>query len=335
MAEPDAPHDQAQASDAFRVVDPAGLVATGHWPASPRPMGLGLMVAISERAAFGDTPRFTDMLAICRAAEEVGFDAVWFADHFAFDLDPANEESLRGVWECWTMMAGIAAATERLQIGSLVACAAFRNPGVTAKMAEAIDEISGGRFILGLGAGWYQPEFEMFGLPTDHLVGRFEEAIQIIQPLLRIGEVDFQGDYYQTRNAVNRPRGPRPAGPPLLVGSTGRRMLRIMARYADAWNTAWHTDAASVVPLLAEVDQACLDVGRDPATLVRTAGGNIAMPGYLGRRPDPIRGDTEQTAAILGGFRELGIQHFVCGLDPCTPESVRQFQPVIQALDRA
>ncbi|MDP9364087.1 MAG: LLM class flavin-dependent oxidoreductase [Chloroflexota bacterium] len=316
----------------FRAADPAGLLATGHWPAGRRPMQLGLMVPISEGSAFGATPRFRDMLAITRAADAVGFDAAWFADHLVLQLPPGEGET-RGVWECWTMMAGLAAATERIQIGALVACTGFRNPGVIAKMAESIDEIGDGRFILGLGAGWHEPEYEMFGFPFDHRVGRFEEAIGIIHPLLRDGHADVDGAFFQARNAVNRPRGPRASGPPILVGTTGPRMLRITARYADAWNTVWHNDPAAVVPLMAQVDQACLDVGREPATLVRTAGGNIACPGYLGVRGDPIAGEPAAIAATLRGFRDLGLRHFVCGLDPCTPESVEWFGQVIELLD--
>ncbi len=304
-----------------------------RWPASGRPMGLGLMVPIAEGSHFGGTPRFADMLEMTRLAADVGFDIAWFADHLAFELPPDTE--VRGVWDCWTMMAGLAAATERIGIGTLVACTGFRNPGVIAKMAEAIDEISGGRFVLGLGAGWHEPEYEMFGFPFDHRVGRFEEAIAIIAPMLREGRADLQGRFFSATGAVNQPRGPRPDGLPILVGTTGPRMLRLTARYADAWNTVWHKDPAAVVPLLELVDEACREVGREPASLVRTAGGNIAMPGYLGRRPDPIEGDPEQVAQTLAGFRALGLGHFVCGLDPCTPATIERFARVIELLDAA
>ena len=151
----------------------------------------------------------------------------------------------------------------------------------------------------------------------------------VAQP--RIGS----GEFTSARRAVNHPRGPRPEGEPILVGTDGPRMLRLTARYADAWNTVWHNDPAAVVPLLAAVDAACREVGRAPATLVRTADGNIAMPGYLGRRADPITGGAEEMAATLRGFRDLGLRHFVCGLDPCTPRSIERFGRVIDLLDRA
>ena len=315
------------------MTEPIFADGTVRWPKSGRRMGLGLMVPIAEASHFGSTPRFADMLEMTRLAADVGFDIAWFADHLAFELPPDTE--VRGVWDCWTMMGGLAAATEGIGIGPLVACTGFRNPGVIAKMAEAIDEISGGRFVLGLGAGWHEPEYEMFGFPFDHRVGRFEEAIGIIAPMLREGRADLAGRFFSATGAVNQPRGPRPNGVPILVGTTGPRMLRLTARHADAWNTVWHKDPAAVVPLMEQVNGACRDVGRDPATLVRTAGGNIAMPGYLGRRADPIEGEPEQMAETLAGFRALGLDHFVCGLDPCTPATIERFARVIELLDAA
>jgi alkanesulfonate monooxygenase SsuD/methylene tetrahydromethanopterin reductase-like flavin-dependent oxidoreductase (luciferase family) len=202
-------------------------------------------------------------------------------------------------------------------------------------MVETIDDISGGRTILGLGAGWHKPEYDAFGYPYDHRVTRFEEALRIIAPLLHEGRVDFDGEFFQAPNAVNRPRGPRPDGVPILVGSSGERMLRIIARYADAWNTVWHGSPDDVIAKMAAVDEACREVGRDPATLVRTAGGNVAMPGYLGRRPNPMRGSDEEMAATILRFRELGMHHFVAGLDPCTPQPLEQFGRVIELIDAA
>jgi probable F420-dependent oxidoreductase len=321
---------------------PAAAAGFDRWPASARPMGLGVILPIAEQSAFGGTPRFADILAMTRTAEDVGFDAVWIIDHLVFRPEPTDNpfqmpaaEEDRGVWECFTIMAGLASATARIQLGSLVVCTGFRNPGLVAKMTEAIDDISGGRMILGLGAGWHQPEYDAFGYPFDHRVSRFEEALAIIHPLLREGRADFAGEFFQARDAVNRPRGPRPNGAPILIGSTGPRMLRSIARYADAWNTVWHGDPEAIVPQMAAVDAACREAGRDPATLVRTAGGNIAMPGYLGVRPNPIQGSDEEIAATILRFRELGIQHFVAGLDPCTPQTIEQFGRVIELVDAA
>ena len=313
----------------------------GRWPASDRPMGIGVILPIAEKSAFGGTPHFADVLEMTRTANDVGLDAVWIIDHFVFRLEPDNDFNMpadqddKGVWECFTTMAGLASATERIQIGALVACTGFRNPGLVAKMTETIDDISGGRVILGLGAGWHKPEYDMFGYPFDHRVTRFEEAIAIIAPLLRQGRADRDGRFFQAHDAVNQPRGPRPGGAPILVGTSGERMLRITARYADAWNTVWHKDPEAIVPRMAALDAACREVGRDPATLVRTAGGNVAMPGYLGVRPDAIEGDPEAIAETILGFRQRGMQHFIAGLDPCTPRTIEQFARVLELIDAA
>lgn len=306
-------------------------LAANHWVSDSRPMGIGLMMPISEEAAFGGTPHFSDIVEMAEIARDIGVDTLWFADHFTFGTP---EEGQRGVWEAFTVVAAVAARVPDVRIGSLVACTGFRNPGVIAKMTEAIDDISGGRFILGLGAGWHKPEYDQFGMPFDHRVTRFEEAIRIIHPLLREGKATSEGRFYSADGAVNRPRGPRPAGAPILVGSTGERMLRIIAQYADAWNTVWHNDAEAVHPLMDKVDEACLHVGRAPQSLVRTAGGNVAMEGYLGRRPNPIEGDDIQKAEKIAGFRAAGMKHFVAGLDPSTPQSIEAFGRVIELLDK-
>lgn len=301
------------------------------WFQSNRPMSLGLMLPVGEGSHFGPTPRFTDMVEMAAAARDAGIEAIWLADHFSF-TDAENDE-IRGVWEAWTMMAAVAAAVPDVQIGSLVACTGFRNPGVIAKMTEAIDEISDGKFILGLGAGWHEPEYEQFGFPFDYRVSRFEDAIRIIHPLLREGKADYQGEFFQASDAVNRPRGPRPTGAPILVGSTGDRMLGLIAEFADAWNTVWHSDPVKVAELMPKVDAALDAIGRPRESLIRTAGGNFAMEGYMGRRPNPVEGDAAMMATRLGEFRELGLSHFVCGLDPCTPATISEFGKVIEEFD--
>ncbi|HEV2109014.1 MAG TPA: LLM class flavin-dependent oxidoreductase [Thermomicrobiales bacterium] len=325
-----------QTSTAAGRVEPPALPDGSRWPASQHRMSLGLMVPIFEASAFGGTPRFSDMLEITRAAADAGFEVAWFADHFSA---PAEEgETPRGVWECFTTIAGLAAATSDLSInlGTLVACTGFRNPGVLAKMTESIDEISGGRFILGLGAGWHEPEYDMFGMPFDHRVSRFEDAVVIVTDLLREGSSSREGRFFQTAEALNRPRGPRAAsgGPPVLIGTSGERMLRITARYADAWNTVWHPSADDAIPKLSALEGACRDVGRDFASIVKTAGGNIALEGCHNVRPNPMRGTVSELADAITAFHGLGFDHFVCGLDPCTVESVRDFSEVISAIER-
>jgi alkanesulfonate monooxygenase SsuD/methylene tetrahydromethanopterin reductase-like flavin-dependent oxidoreductase (luciferase family) len=176
-----------------------------------RPLKVGLMLPDTEREMGGGTARWSDLLAMARVAEASGFDSLWVSDHLIFRFEG---KAPQGVWECWSLLAALAAVTARVEIGPLVSCASFRNPALLAKAADTVDEISGGRLVLGLGAGWHEPEYDAFGYPFDHRVGRFEEALAIVAGLLRQGRIDFAGRYYQAREC-ELGRGAR--------GRTGRR----------------------------------------------------------------------------------------------------------------
>jgi hypothetical protein len=167
-------------------------------------------------------------------------------------------------------------------------------------------------------------------------VGRFEDALTIISSLLRTGHADHDGEFFQAKDAISRPKGPLgpSGGPPILVGTNGPRMLKLTATYADAWNAVWHKHAEDAKPNIAAVEAACAAVGRDPATLVKTIGSNIARPGYTGSRGNAFEGDDAAVAANIAGFRDLGFRHFVAGIDPCTPQSIEVFAKVIDILDR-
>jgi alkanesulfonate monooxygenase SsuD/methylene tetrahydromethanopterin reductase-like flavin-dependent oxidoreductase (luciferase family) len=298
-------------------------------------MGLGSMMPTSDDGAIGRTPRFSDLVEIALKAEELGFDSLWVPDHFVYRYPGVDK--VFGVWEAWTLLAGLAARTSRIALSIFVTGLVFRNPGVVAKSAEMLDEISNGRFILGLGAGSRLPDFDMLGLPFDHRASKSEDAIRIISALLRDGYANEQGRFFQANDAHNLPRGPRASegGPPILIGTRGPRMLKLTAQYADAWNGDWHRSAETVRPLLDEVDAACIEVGRDPATLIRTAGSNFALPGAHDARPNPVTGDIEQMAATIAGFRDLGLRHYIAGIDPCTPKSLETFARVPEILDRS
>ncbi len=263
---------------------------------------------------------------LARAVEAEGLDSFWIADHLIYRFPPKPES---GIWEVFTLLGGVAAITERIQFGPLVACTGFRNPALLAKIADTLDEMSGGRFILGLGAGWHEPEYEAFGYPFDHRVGRFDEALQIVVPLLREGHVDFHGTYYEATNSALIPRGPSPSGPPIWVGGKGPRMLRLTAQYADGWNTVWHLDPAIVAERWAGVEAACREVGRDPATLTLTAGTNVHVLGS-GESPGEgddkrITGTPEEVAARLRGFADIGVRHLIVILESNEPEAVARF----------
>jgi alkanesulfonate monooxygenase SsuD/methylene tetrahydromethanopterin reductase-like flavin-dependent oxidoreductase (luciferase family) len=235
---------------------------------------------------------------------------------------------VRGIWECWTMLSALAEATKRMELGPLVTCNAFRNPAILAKMATAVDEVSHGRLILGIGAGWHEPEFQAFGLPFDHRVDRLEEALQVIRPLTRDGYVDFKGQYYQATNCDDVPRGPRPKGPPLLVGGEGPRMLKLAAKYGDLWNTCYMGKPETMVGRLAEIKAACLEVGRDPATLGTTALICLWFPDAQPTKPgfvdDPLSGTPHQLAEAMRGYEQLGVQHIMFQCEPYTPETRQQ-----------
>ena len=307
-----------------------------RWPESSRPMGIGVMLPIAERSAFGDRPvRFADMVEMAQTAEAVGFDALWLADHFLFRHPVAPEGEEYGLWEAFTSAAGLAQATSRIQIGLLVTCLGWRNPGIVARMTDTIDEISNGRFILGVGAGWHEPEYDAYGMPFDHRVSRFEDSIIILDGLLRTGRAEHEGRFFSAKDAISQPRGPMGprGGSPILVGSSSPRMLGLVARYADAWNTVWHSDPDATRKDLKALDAALAEAGRDPSSIARTAGGNIALPGYTGTRGNPIEGSNEEIAERLAGFRDLGFRHFVAGIDPCTPQSLEHFAGVLEILD--
>src|SRR5438270_8464260 len=240
-----------------------------------RRMKIGIILDTVEGSLEGRTPTFRDLRAMAQVAEQVGLDSLWLADHLLYRF-PGQDES--APWEALSMLSALAASTTRITFGTLVVCTSFRPPALLAKMADTIDEITGGRLILGLGAGWHQPEYEAFGYPFDHLAGRFEEAMQVIAPLLREGQVDFQGQYYSVHNCVLRPRGPSRNGPPILIAGRRPRMLQLTAQYADAWNTAWHVEPTVVKERYEEFKKACAVDGRDPASVELTVGTSVRLP---------------------------------------------------------
>jgi probable F420-dependent oxidoreductase len=283
----------------------------------------------------GATARWSDLAAMTRLAEAVGFDSVWVTDHFI----QRTETETRGPWECWSLLAAMAAITERVEIGTLVICTGFRNPALLAKMADTVDEISGGRLILGIGAGWNEPEYRAFGYPFDHRVDRFEEALTIITGLLRNGQIDFEGTYYLARDCELRPRGPRPNGPPIMIGTTGERMLRLTARHADQWNV-WYSHTGNrvegILPHLFRVDAACAESGREPRTLARTAAVLVEVGPHAPSTMSvpPIAGTPEDAAAALRAHADAGISHMQVWLEPNTLAGIEAFGRVLEALDR-
>ena len=285
---------------------------------------------------------FPEYIAMAQAAEAVGFDSVWVGDHLIYDL-PAGA---RGPWEAWTTLAAIAAATERVEIGPLVASTSFHAPAMLAKQAATVDAVSDGRLILGLGAGWNRREYDAFGFPYDRRVSRFEEAFTIVRTLLREGEIDFHGEYYDADRCVLHPRSPRPAGPPLMVGSIGPRMLGITLPHVDAWNVWWSDYGNTPETFAAQkvrVDEIAESVGRDPATLEATCAVFVQLEGGGGRQMgdygagatiEPVTGTRAGIAEQLAAFGAAGASHVQLCVDPITRDSIEWLGEVLALTPR-
>ncbi len=291
-------------------------------------MKLGIVLQTMESGLEGQPPTFQAIQELAQAAERAGLDSIWLPDHLL--RSPRGEV----FWEVFTLLGALAAVTTRITLGTLVVSTSFRSPALVAKIADTLDAISGGRLILGLGAGWYQPEYEAFGYPFDHLASRFEEALEIIAPLLREGQVDFQGQYYQVHNCVLRPRGPSRQGPPLMIAGRRPRMLQLAARYADAWNNAWHVDPTTMQASYAAFKQACAIVGRDPATIEVTLGTAVKLlsAGEQAEETKAIAGSPEAIAHRLASFAREGVTHVIVLLEPLTLESIAAFGHIVEAV---
>jgi alkanesulfonate monooxygenase SsuD/methylene tetrahydromethanopterin reductase-like flavin-dependent oxidoreductase (luciferase family) len=284
-------------------------------------MRIGVAVPMSCSDGSGHMPSWPDVLAFVQHAEALGLDSVWVCDHF---LSSPPGRSVEGIHEGWTILSALAASTTHVELGPLVMCASFRNPALLAKMAGTADSISGGRLILGLGAGWYDAEYEAFGYPTDHRIERFEEALRIIRPLLCGKSVTFAGSYCRVVDAMLLPTPERTI--PILVGGKSRRILRLTARHADAWNAAWF--GYPDVGLLRCLDDlaAALDAEeRDPATLRRTVGVEVLDP-KTSAQDDPdvgaVRGSGEELARIVDDYEALGFDDVIFLLQPMSERSL-------------
>jgi alkanesulfonate monooxygenase SsuD/methylene tetrahydromethanopterin reductase-like flavin-dependent oxidoreductase (luciferase family) len=273
------------------------------------PLSVGVQLPEVEREV-----RWPELLAMARAAEECGFDSIWVGDHMLYRGDGRPE---RGPWDAWTLLAALAASTERVQLGPLVASTAFHPPGLIARMAATIDELSGGRFVLGLGAGWNETEFRSFGIPFDRLVSRFEESFEIIRRLLAGERVSFEGRFQRVDDAVLMPRLARSV--PMMIGTSGPRMLQITLPHVATWN-AWYSwygnTAAGFAALGAGVESA---VRRSACVLVAVDGGAGERP--LEADAPPVA--PEDLAAHLRDLAGAGADEAILVFDPINEASIR------------
>jgi probable F420-dependent oxidoreductase len=261
---------------------------------------------------------------MARAAEQVGFDSIWLGDHLLYRGDGREE---RGPWEVWTLLAALAVVTERVQLGPLVACLSFHPPGVVAKLAATVDEVSGGRLVLGVGAGWNEVEYRAFGLPYDRRVSRFAESFEIVRRLIAGERVTFAGDFWQTEDAVLLPRPARPI--PVMVGSNGERMLGLTLPHVAAWNT-WYTSYGNTVEGFADLDAkvtaAAERTGRSPASIERSTCVLVSVGESAARQPADDKLEAIPVTAIGSHLRELadaGADEAILVVRPITEESIR------------
>jgi alkanesulfonate monooxygenase SsuD/methylene tetrahydromethanopterin reductase-like flavin-dependent oxidoreductase (luciferase family) len=300
-----------------------------------RRLEIGLVLPMGESFVDGSTARWTEIRDLAVQAEAIGFDTVWVADELLWR--PPNGDT-HGWWECLAMAGALAAATSRIKVGTWVLSALHRNPGITAKAVETLDEISGGRFVLGLGSGHAGRQAHAFGLPEDHVFGRFAEAIEIIVPLLRQRRADFEGTFHAARDLEHRPVGPRPGGIPIMIGAKGPKMLELAVRHADVWS--WYVEERSDLmefgPRLEALLAACEVAGRDPATIGRSAGIVVeptAIAGAAQVLGVPVRGSSEEIADAFREFRQAGFTQLEVLLWPPTPAALEAMAPAIRLLD--
>jgi alkanesulfonate monooxygenase SsuD/methylene tetrahydromethanopterin reductase-like flavin-dependent oxidoreductase (luciferase family) len=280
-------------------------------------MKVGVQLPEVERVVRRD-----ELAAMARAAEDGGFDSIWVGDHLLYRGDGRPE---RGPWDCWTTLAWLAGCTSRVELGPLVACTAFHPPGILARQAAAVHELSGGRLVAALGSGWNEEEFRAFGLPLDHRVSRFEEAFTIIRRLLAGERVTFEGQFHAVNDAVLLPL--LDSKPKLMIGANAPRMLSIALPHVDSWNT-WFTPYGNTVEGFAlhnaEVSEAAERAGRDPAEIERSACVLVEVDGGSGERPRDVPAvSADDLADHLRGLAEAGANEAILVIDPITEDAIR------------
>ncbi len=296
---------------------------------------LGLVLPVKEDPHLGEKPSWDFIKQTAQRAEETGFDTVWIPDELLWRVpDDWDWSGPCGFWEGVSMAGAVAACTSTIEVGTWVLSAANRNPGLTVKIAETLDEISNGRFVFGLGSG-HPYDFghgSAFGFPEDHTVSRYEEALEIIVPALRGHTVSVDGEYHRAHDLEIRPRGPRPGGIPLMLAGHGPRTMRLAARHADIWS-GFATESSQpewFKPMLEQLDEACARVGRDTATLERSLG--VAVANSDEARPGTITGSPAEIAQTIARFADVGATSVELMLEPETEASFDSIERVLDQL---
>lgn len=298
-----------------------------------RSFEIGVVLVAGQVGADRTTVRWPELRDLAVRAEAIGFDTIWTIDELLWRPEGRPPQ---GFWEGVAMAGAVAAVTSRTKVGTWVTSALHRNAGLTAKAAETLDEISGGRFVFGLGAGHEWPgQARAFGLPEDRIFSRFEEALQIIVPLLRDGRADFEGTWHAARDLPQAPVGPRPGRIPIMIGGIGPRGQRLAARYADIWScypeSRSHVD--EFAPRLATLDAICVELGRDPASIGRSAGVEVTPLEPTVEGATSIAGSAEEIADAIRSFREAGYTRLEIILRPVTVAALEALTPVLELIE--
>jgi alkanesulfonate monooxygenase SsuD/methylene tetrahydromethanopterin reductase-like flavin-dependent oxidoreductase (luciferase family) len=291
----------------------------------------------------GSYASWAQMRRLAQSMEALGVDTLWVPDH----LQRATpKRGTFGFWECWTILTAAAEATSRIEIGPFIACTGFRNPALLAKMAETLDEVSGGRVVLGLGSGVpaRDPSWSAFGYDGSRHVAKYGEAVEIVARLVHDGTLTFEGEHYRVEGAVIEPRGPRAGGMPVLAAGLGDRTAQVAARHADRINVnraiATEADALEVMAI---ARRACEAVGRDPSALGVTGWGRLAIDddGVAVDKPGCLVGEPAAVAATVRAVRDAGVEHLTLYVgtaeDPSplpalTDETLDRFAPFLEAI---
>jgi alkanesulfonate monooxygenase SsuD/methylene tetrahydromethanopterin reductase-like flavin-dependent oxidoreductase (luciferase family) len=292
----------------------------------PSGLNFGMLLPTFPHPDSTPAPTWAELASLARWAEGSGFDTVWTCDEI-------------GAWECLSLTGAVAASTSTIKVGTWVLSALQRNPATIAAAAETLDDIAGGRFVLGLGSG-HPGEADHFGFATDRFVSRYAEAVEIVVPLLRGREVNFDGAFHRATNAKIEPRGPRPGRVPLLMGGLGPRTMQLAARHADIWScyATTSSDPASFVELSQRFDRECEYVGRDPRAVVRSVGvivdTGLDGPKDTGPYGTPITGSTGEIIDTLAGFIDVGFTRveFWWGPTPPSLDAIESLGPIVAAL---
>ena len=289
------------------------------------------MVPVQQYGPERVTTHWSRIREFALRAEEIGFDTIWTPDELVW----FTGETPQGYWDGVSMAGAVAAVTSTAKVGTWVMSALHRNPGIIAKTAETLDDISGGRFVFGLGAGHEWPgQARAFGLPEDRIFARFEEAVAIIVPLLREGRASFEGEFYAARDLPQQPRGPRPGTIPLLIGGNGPKGQRAAVRHADIYSCYVEERAVvdEVAPRLASLETICAELGRDPATIGRSVGVLVRPLEAAGFSPSMLSGSAVEITDAVRAFRDAGFTQLEFMLGPGTIEALDSLAPVVEAI---